>query len=414
MKKILISGMIGNALEWYDFILYAHFSFIFSKIFFPDNHLNDILTFAVFSIGFISRPLGGVLLSYIGDRYGRRLSLTISILTMALPTTAIGLLPSYEVIGIAAPIILILLRLLQGFSLGGEFSSCVTYFAEHSPPKIRGLIGSAVYVSQCLGMLLGLFVSTKLSNFLTTETLWSWGWRIPFISGIIIGGIGIYIRLHLSESPVYLEAKRKGYLSSSPFLEAIRGHWRKILLAIGLYINVTAQFYAVTVLIPNHMLTLGYLPHQSSITCCLVLFIMVIAFPIAAYFSDKIGRKKIMLGTCVALALMLLPSFYILTLMNFQITLITMTILAAIVAMHMSPAPAALSELFSTPIRLTGVALSSNLSAAIFGGTVPLVGAILQQYINSKISIAYYLSSLAIVGVFIILKYKENGRIFIS
>jgi MFS transporter, MHS family, proline/betaine transporter len=198
MKKIVISGMIGNALEWYDYALYAQFATIIGRHFFPDSELREVLTFAVFAAGFIVRPLGGIFFGNLGDRFGRRVALFIGILTMAIPTAAIGMLPSYETIGIAAPIILTIIRLIQGFSLGGEFSGCIAYIVEHSPKEYRGLAGSASFVSMCAGMLFGLGVASLCSYCMTPETLISWGWRLPFIAGIFILGVVIYIISHLA------------------------------------------------------------------------------------------------------------------------------------------------------------------------------------------------------------------------
>ncbi len=180
MKKVVISGMIGNALEWYDYALYAQFAYIIGLKFFPKTEFIEILTFAVFAAGFVVRPLGGIIFGQIGDRLGRRKALVLGILLMAVPTAGIGLLPSYNSIGIAAPIILVIIRLLQGFSLGGEFSGCIAYIVEHSPADKRGLAGSAAFVSMCMGMLLGLGVAQAFTYFLSEESLLSWGWRTVY------------------------------------------------------------------------------------------------------------------------------------------------------------------------------------------------------------------------------------------
>jgi len=212
MKKVIATCMVGNALEWYDFILYAQFAQIISKKFFPDSSISEILTFAIFAAGFIVRPLGGIVFGSFGDRFGRRISLAIGILTMVLPTTVIGLLPGYDTIGIAAPIILTIARLIQGFSLGGEFGGCVVYLTEYAPANKRGLIGSIVYSSQCLGMLFGLIVAYLLGILLPKEDLWTFGWRIPFVSSFFVGMIGLYIRSSIKESPLYSEIKKRGFV----------------------------------------------------------------------------------------------------------------------------------------------------------------------------------------------------------
>ena len=255
-------------------------------------------------------------------------------------------------------------------------------------------------------MLLGLAVASVFTLSLSEESLLTWGWRIPFISGMLIGMVGLYIRIRLAESPLYLEAKISGYLSSCPLREAL-WDWRKILLGIGLYINVTAQFYAATVFIPSYMTTVGYLPHQSSIACSIILITMMIFFPIAANISDKIGRKPVMIASCIGIVMTVCPVFFAINSMNYQTAIFSEIIFAIIVAKHMGPVPTILSELIPTRVRFTSVALSSNLSAAIFGGTVPMIGAALYQF-TGKFSVAYYLTSLAVFGFFIILRYRET------
>ena len=410
MKKVVISGMIGNALEWYDYALYAQFAYIIGLKFFPKTEFVEILTFAVFAAGFVVRPLGGIIFGQIGDRLGRRMALVIGILLMAVPTAGIGLLPSYEAIGLAAPIILVIIRLLQGFSLGGEFSGCITYIVEHSPADKRGLAGSAAFVSMCLGMLLGLIVAQGFTYFLSEESLLSWGWRIPFIAGLFIGFVGLYIRSHLAESPLYQAAKAQGMLSRTPLRETLCKYLREVLIAMAVYINVTAPFYTTTVFIKNYMDTLGYEKNQSIITCALILVSMSIMFPLSAYLSDKIGRKPVIVWASVVLVISIYPIFLALHSMNYVVAVLSQIIFAGIVGVYMGPVPTLLVELFPTRVRFTGVAISYNLSAAIFGGTAPMVGAFLHKYTGQQISLAYYLTGLALFCLCTLYFYKETYR----
>lgn len=410
MRKVLITCMIGNALEWYDFILYAQFAYILSQKFFPESSIREILTFAIFAAGFVVRPLGGVVFGSIGDRFGRRISLAIGILTMVVPTTMIGLLPSYDSIGLAAPIILTIARLIQGFSLGGEFGGCVVYLTEHAPANRRGLIGSIVYVSQCLGMLLGLIIAYLLSVFLSTEDLWKFGWRLPFISSFFVGMIALYIRNSLKESPIYSDMKNRGLVAKSPLKEIFFSYKKETLLAIGLYINVTAPFYAATIFIQNYMLTLGYSQDECAVAGGVTLVTMIITFPIAAYISDKVGRKPVILVSCIALIIFTYPIFLMIKANSYYLTLLARILLSVIVAFHMGAIPTILTELFPTNIRFTGVALSCNLSAAIFGGTVPMIGAALYQVTGDSLAITYYLTFLAIFALFVISFYKETYK----
>jgi MHS family proline/betaine transporter-like MFS transporter len=410
MRRIIITCMVGNALEWYDFILYAQFAYILGQKFFPDSSIREILTYSIFAAGFIVRPLGGLVFGSIGDRFGRRISLAIGIFTMVVPTTVIGLLPSYNSIGLAAPIILTIARLIQGFSLGGEFSGCVVYLTEHAPANKRGLVGSIVYISQCLGMLLGLIIVYLLSLFLSTDDLWAFGWRLPFISSFFVGMIGLYIRNRLAESPIYTEIKNRGLVLQSPLKEIFLNYKKKIALAIGLYINVTAPFYATTIFIQGYMLNLGYSQDECAMAGGLTLVTMIITFPIAAYISDKVGRKPVIFVSCIALIIFTYPIFFMINITSYYFAVLSQILLSVIVACHMGAIPTILVELFPTNVRFTGVALSCNLSAAIFGGTIPVIGATLYRITGDRLAITYYLTVLAIFALFVISLYKETYK----
>lgn len=350
MKKIVISGMIGNALEWYDYALYAQFATIIGNHFFSDSTMRETLTLAVFAAGFVVRPVGGIIFGSIGDKFGRRTALVIGIITMAIPTAGIGLLPSYETIGIAAPIILTIIRLIQGFSLGGEFSGCISYIVEHAQMQQRGIAGSVSFVSMCGGMLLGLITASGFTYFMDQQNLMQWGWRIPFVAGLFIGTIGLYIRKNLSESPIYKQAKETGRLSKFPLKEIFIKYWLELLVAIGLYITVTTPFYTATVFVVNFMKMLGYNQFQSSVVSSVILITMIIILPISAI----------------------------------------------------------LVEIFPTSVRFTGVALSYNLAAAIFGGSAPVAGMMLAKYTGDNNAIAYYLIALALLSLFVLRFYKET------
>ncbi len=410
MRKIIISGMIGNALEWYDYALYAQFASIIGMHFFPDSNMRETLTLAVFAAGFIVRPLGGIIFGNIGDKFGRRTALVIGIITMAVPTAAIGLLPDYKTIGIAAPIILTIIRLVQGFSLGGEFSGCISYIVEHAKLEERGIAGSASFVSMCAGMFLGLVTASSFTYFMEQQALIEYGWRIPFVAGLFIGLIGIYIRKNLSESPLYKKAKETGRLSKFPLREIFGKYRVELFIAIGLYVTVTAPFYTATVFVSNFMKILGYSQSQSSIISNVILVTMMLVFPISATISDKIGRRPILMTGIILIILLSYPIFWGLGSMNFFFAIISQIIFAIIIAIYMGPIPAILVEIFPTSIRFTGVALSYNLSAAIFGGSAPVVGMMLAKYTGDKYAISYYLIILAVLSYVVLGFYKETYR----
>lgn len=413
LRKVIISGMLGNGLEWYDYALYAQMSFILSELFFPGHNeaTRLIATFGVFAVGFLFRPLGAVLFGYIGDRYGRRTSLVIAILMMAIPTGCIGLLPTYEQIGIAAPILLTIIRIFQGLSLGGEFSGCITYIVEHSPSKHRGIAGSASVVSLIIGFLLGSFVALLFVKGLSPEAFKSWGWRVPFLLGVIIGLIGLYIRSSCDESPAYEEAKRQGHLSDKPVRQAIIQHPATIIKAFSLYITVTMPFYLTSVyLLSFTQKKLGMAVDQALIINTSTMFAMLITVILSAMVSDRIGRKPVLVFGAILMMLAIVPLFFLMGIKTYATILIAQIILGIIVGIYVAPIPAVLVELFPTSIRYTGMALSYNLAAAIFGGTAPMVCEWLIGLTGTYFSIAWYVIACNITSLLALYFYKDNYK----
>lgn len=411
MRKVIVAGMIGNALEWYDYALYAQFVHIISKHFLPDSEIRDIIAFAIFASGFFVRPIGAVIFGNIGDKLGRRFALMLGILTMAIPTAAIGMLPSYDQIGIAAPILLVIIRLIQGFSLGGEFSGCITYMVEHSPKNRRGLVGSASFISMCLGMLLGAATASTMAYFMSEENLVSWGWRLPFIAGLFVGLIGIYIRMNLTESPIYQEAKARKATSSRPVYEILTQYYGSLFVAIAIYITVTAPFYTATVFVESFLKNLGYSSFIAFFASTIILMTMIAVLPLSAILSDYIGRRKVLILGAWGIALSAYPTFWALGQMDDFLALIASFIFSAIVAFYMGPVPTVLVESFPTRLRFTGVALSYNVSAAIFGGTAPMVGAMFVKFTGDSYAMGYYLTILAIFTIFVLRWFKETSNV---
>jgi MHS family proline/betaine transporter-like MFS transporter len=410
MRKVIFAAGFGNALEWFDFILYAQFYKMIAKHFFPASDMAEILAMAVFAAGFLGRPLGALVFGSVGDRFGRRIALIMGIVTMAIPTAAIGLLPSYETIGITSTILLILMRMMQGFSLGGEFSTCIAYVVEHSPPSSRGFAGSTAFMSMCIGMLLGSGTSAFMSYYMLPEDIVSWGWRMPFIAGLFIGVIGLYIRLKLAESPLYKAAKATKQLSSSPIKELFKNNWKELFIGIAIYITVTTPFFTSTVYVENFMKALGYSVRESGATGMAILITMIIIFPISAKCSDIFGRRFVLFSGLFGILATTLPAFWVIGDMSFKNTFIAQIGYAAVVAWYMGPVPTVLVELFPTRVRLTGVALSYNVSAALFGGTAPMMAMVLQRWLDDKFAIAYYIMGLAIFTLFVIRHYKESYK----
>lgn len=413
MRKVIISGIIGNALEWYDFALYGHFVAIISRLYFPhsDAFVSLLVAFGAFAAGFFMRPLGAVLFGYIGDRFGRQAALSLSILLMAIPTASIGLLPTYAQIGIAAPILLTVIRLLQGLSLGGEFSGSIAFVVEHAPENRRGLAGSSAMFSMNIGILMGSAVAALFSHLLPQEAFETWGWRIPFLMGFLIGMVGLYIRHSLHESPVYLEAKKNKALSEAPTREVFKSYLPQLLTGIGVYLTVTIPFYTFVVFMNNYMSNIiGHSVRNSLIINTISMIVMTILVPVGGHLSDKYGRKIVMQTAALGFILLSYPSFKLLAADGFILPLIGQTIFAILVAFYMSPVPALLVELFPTRVRFTGVALSYNTSAAIFGGTAPIVSTFIIKHTGINESVAAYTILAAFVSMLTLIKLYDKSN----
>lgn len=411
MRKVVISGMIGNGLEWYDFAIYTYMVTIISKLFFPagNESAHLLATLGIFAVGFIARPFGGVLFGMIGDKLGRRHALVLAIFMMAFPTGAIGLLPTYEQIGMLAPWLLVMLRVLQGLSLGGAFSGSITFLVEHAPANKRGLIGSASIASLVIGFLLGSLVVMLVKMPISEIQFEDWGWRIPFLLGVPIGFIGLYIRNHCEESPSYEAAKQDGTLSKTPVRDALTQEWKHVLQAIGIYISVTMPFYLVTsyfITFTEH--TLGRSKDEALLLNFIVMMILLVLAPISAGLSDRIGRRRLLIPVGLGFLIFSYPLFTLLLIPSFGAILAAHICFAILVGMYTSPVPTILVEIFPTRVRYTGMALSYNISAAAFGGTAPMVSQWLIQQTGDPHAIAFYVMLCATISLVALWFYRDR------
>lgn len=412
MKKVVIAGMIANTLEWYDFALYGHFALILSKHFFPasDPYVGLIATYSIFAAGFVMRPVGGIFFGYLGDRYGRRTVLAISILMMALPTASIGLLPTYEKIGVMAPILLCLIRLIQGASIGGGFSGCIAFLVEYAPKERRGLIGSVSMMSLSGGMLLGSLVSVGVAKTMPVAAFEEWGWRIPFLLGLVVSLVGVYVRVALHESPIYLKAKESNDLSSEPVREVLRSYSKELLVGIGLYLTVCVPFYMLTLFMKSYMTeSLGFTSVETLRVNLWTLAVATAAIPVGAYFSDIYGRRPVLKYTTMVIMVAAYPFLWLLQNTNMEVVLFSQLVFAGLVGFYMGPIPAVLVELFPTRVRFTGVSASYNLSVAAFGGTAPLIGTWIVNHTRHD-SIALYIVFFTVMTLFTIKHFTESYR----
>lgn len=415
MRRVVVAGMIGNGLEWYDFALYGILAGTLGKLFFPlgDAYAQTLAAYGVFAAGFLMRPLGAVMFGYFGDKYGRKFSLTLSILLMAIPTACIGILPTYETIGIWAPILLTIIRLLQGLSLGGEFSGSITFVVEHAPKHRRGLAGSSTIMSLCAGMLLGLGVVTFFVSLMGQEAFESWGWRIPFLIGLAIAFVGVYIRHHTEESPHYERAKSKGHLSKTPLREVFTSHKLELMRGILIYLSVTVPFYILTIYLKTYLeKELGYTMQDALFITTVCMALLMFMVPLTGHLTDKWGRKRVLMATAAAYFVFAYPIFMLMVQPGFASAIGAAVMLAFIVGFYIGPAPTVFVELFPTSVRYTGMAISYNICAAVFGGSAPMVCTWLIKTTGEQAVPALYimlcaaLSFLAFIGYHD--RYKED------
>ncbi|AON52526.1 MFS transporter [Herbaspirillum seropedicae] len=368
-RRAIVATVIGNGLEWFDFTVYSFFAVIIAKLFFPTgNDLTSLLlAVATFGVGFFMRPVGGILLGIYADRVGRKAALSVTILLMAVGTTMIGLAPTYESIGLFAPLIIVVARLLQGFSAGGEMGSATAFLTEYAPERERAYYSSWIQASIGVAVLLGAAVGTFVTASLDAAALASWGWRLPFLLGIIIGPVGYYIRHHLEETPTFLEEKDK---TDSPLKEVIRNFPRETSASFSMVILWTVCTYVLLFYMPTYSVKVLKLPQTTGFIAGMVggLCIMVLA-PIVGRLADRIGRRPLLSGSAALILVLAYPMFaYINSAPSLSTLLIFQLVFGTLIAAYTGPILAAFSELFPAKVLSTGLSVAYNLAVTIFGG----------------------------------------------
>lgn len=411
-RKVVISGMLGNGLEWYDYALYGILAPTFSTLFFPsdDKTMSLLATYLTFAVGFIFRPLGAVIFGRLGDKYGRKKALVTSMILMAVATGCLGLLPTYEMIGWLAPAMLVIIRIVQGISLGGAFSGSMSYVVEHAPASKRATVGSVTMLSLVIGFLLGSIAASVTSTMLSPEDFKSWGWRIPFFFGVAIGFVGYYIRHHGEESPEFQKAKESGTLSERPVRDAFLKHPLLMLQGFAAYIFVTIPFYMIAIYTINYNENHLKLPEDQALTSnAIAMIAMFLPIIPAARLADKIGRKKVLMGAIVGMILSLYPAFQYMDDGSFMHVVVAQCVLAFFLGAYLAPIPALLVELYPTSVRYTGMSLSYNL-CAILGGFTPALSELLIKSTGERTSIMFVLLAAGVASLFMLALYKDKWR----
>ncbi|MFG1933333.1 MFS transporter [Mycobacterium sp. NPDC048908] len=413
VRKAVTGASIGNAVEWFDFAIYGLLATFIAANFFPSGNETAALlnTFAIFAAAFFMRPLGGFVFGPLGDRVGRQRVLAVVILLMSIATLGIGLLPTYATIGVAAPLLLLLLRCLQGFSAGGEYGGGAVYLAEFASDRRRGLTVTFVVWSGVLGFLVGSVTVTLLQALLPAAAMESYGWRIPFLLAGPLGLVGLYVRLRLADTPQFAELSRADQVAKSPLKEAVGTGRRPILQVIGLMIIFNVGYYVVFAFLPTYFIkTLHFSKISAFASITLAsLVALILILPLAA-LSDRIGRRPILLAGSAAFALLGYPLFLLLDSGSLGAAMVAHCGLAAIEAVYASVAVAAGVELFATRIRYSGFSIGYNICVAAFGGTTPYVVTWLTAETGNDAAPAFYVVVAAVVSLVAILTIRETAN----
>ncbi len=397
ITKLVVAVSVGNALEWYDITVYGYFAAYISKAFFPnsDPTLSILLTFGTFGLSYFIRPIGGVILGAYADRHGRKASLMISIVLMTLGTLAIAFMPTYETIGILAPIAVLAARLLQGFSAGGEFGSSTAFLVEHAPDR-RGFIASWQFASQGLSTLIASAFGIGLTSWMAPAEMQSWGWRIPFLFGILVGPVGIYIRNHLKDATAPPAQKQ-----SSPVGEVFLHHKRRVILSIGALAISTAVNYLIIYMPTYAVKTLNLSPTVGFAATFSAGIVLTFLTPIAGMISDKIGRTTHMIAVNLVLLFSIYPAFLLLTKHPTPAVIVIAVLwLSTLKSLYYGPLAALMSELLPAATRATGLGLGYNIGVTLFGGMGPVIMAWLGSIaFIGDLAPGYYLTSVSILSL---------------
>jgi MHS family proline/betaine transporter-like MFS transporter len=413
IRRAVRGAAIGNTVEWFDFAIYGFLATYIAEKFFPPGDETTALlnTFAIFAAAFFMRPLGGFFFGPLADRIGRQKVLALVILLMSGSTFAIGLVPSYDTIGVFAPLLLLFLRCLQGFSAGGEYGSGACFLAEYAPDKHRGFVVSFLVWSVVVGFLLGSLTVTGLETVLSDSAMDSYGWRIPFLIAGMLGAVGLYIRLRLSDTPEFEALRDDGEVASSPLKEALTTSWRPILQIAGLVVIHNVGFYIVFTFLPSYFTkTLGFTKTDAFVSITVASIVALILIPPLGALSDRIGRKPLLIAGSLAFAVFAYPLFLLLNTGSLAAAIAAHAGLAAIESVFVCASLAAGAELFATRVRSSGYSIGYNVSVAVFGGTAPYVATWLVARTGNNLAPAYYVIVAALVTFVTVLTMRETAR----
>ncbi|MBP6117300.1 MAG: MFS transporter [Neisseriaceae bacterium] len=400
-KKAVFATVLGNGLEWFDFTVYSFFSVIIARVFFPTESeaVSYLIALATFGVGFFMRPVGGIMIGIYADKVGRKAALTLTIASMSVGTLIIGLTPSYASIGLAAPLLIVVARLLQGFSAGGEMGSATAFLTEHAPPHRKTYYSSWIQASIGLAVLFGAGIGTLVTTVLSEESLYSWGWRVPFIlGGCLIGPVAYYIRRQLHETPVFAQSEKV----DAPLTEVYRHYPRETLTSFSMIILWTVCTYVLLFYMPAYASRILELPSWMGFSAGMIggLMIFLVA-PIVGHLSDRYGKKPFLLGSSMLILVLAYPLFALINFYpNFANLVVFQIVFGILIAGYTGPILAAFTDLFPAKVLSTGLSVAYNFAVAIFGGFAAFNITWLISATGSNMAPAFYVMIAAIISTY--------------
>ncbi|GAA1856246.1 MFS transporter [Brevibacterium marinum] len=414
LQKSVVAGSIGVLVHWFDWAVYAYMATTIASIFFPESEeaAGLLATFAVFAVSFLVRPIGAIIFGRLGDRLGRKLTLSVVILAMAASTLVLGLLPTYQTIGMLAPILLIATRIVQGLASGGEFGSAAAFLGEFSPPKHRGFGCSWLEVGSLLGFLLASFVVYLLNQALTPEQVLAWGWRIPFLITVPLGLIGLYIRRKIEDTPEFEALQTNETVAQSPLREIFKRNPKQFIQTCGMEIFMNVTFYVVlTYLLTYQETTLGFDAGRAALLSTLASALGLIIVPLAGIASDRFGRKPVLMTAAVSLTVLSVPLFMLMGMGSSWASFASTFGLAFILAIILGTHAATVVELFPTRTRQTGLSIAYAVTAALFAGTAPYALTWLIDRTGNTLSPGFFLAAVGVVGIVTVVSIPETRAV---
>ncbi|MEV0291544.1 MFS transporter [Kribbella sp. NPDC050820] len=414
LKRAIAASAIGNATEWFDYGIYAYGVTYISAAMFPgDTESATLLALMTFAVSFLVRPLGGLIWGPLGDRLGRKHVLAITILLMSGATLCVGLVPTYDAIGLWAPILLVLLRMIQGFSTGGEYGGAATFMAEYAPSRKRGFLGSFLEFGTLAGFSLGALLMLGFSLILGDDAMHSWGWRLPFLVAAPLGLVGVYLRSRLEDTPVFRELEAKGQKeeeTTTQFKDLLAGYWRPILQLGGLVIALNVVNYTLLTYMPTYLESeIGLSSDESLIVPIIGMLTMMVFLPFAGRISDRVGRKPLWWFSLAGLFVFGTPMFLLMG-TNLAGAIIGFAVLGLLYVPQLATISATFPAMFPTHVRYAGFAIAYNVSTSLFGGTAPAANDWLTAQTGNALMPAYYMMAACAIGAIALLKVPETTR----